>query len=467
MQGSRVTHSAYDRAEPLDDAETMRALLRLFVLLMLGAACIGTGAAPNAAAPSARAPAARAAAPPPADGGMRIPGSFEPIAALWLGFDRGHAAWTAAMAAALAPHVPLRFLVRDEATAQEARDTLHDLGVEMEGLRFHVDPLAAFFLQDAAVFARDAQGRIGVVDLKWSGHGLAAWCERRHAADADLAAACANGVERERDTLSRTIAIFAGANVIDTELRLEGGGVEVNGRGVMIANEALLHSRNPDLSRAELQRMLLQLPGVRKVVWLPEGPAEDPHLRATITGNHVGWGTGGHTDQFVRFADANTVLLAWVSEAQAAAHPVARLTRERMKRNLEILQRATDLDGRPFRIVKVPMPRMLQRPVVLAADADTHFSEQWRAEDFVPSEQRENGDTLTQVAPASYLNYVAANGVVLVPDYSNHGTPAATQNKVRALFERSFPGRRIVFVDSVAANWYAGGPHCATLSQPR
>jgi agmatine/peptidylarginine deiminase len=38
---------------------------------------------------------------------------------------------------------------------------------------------------------------------------------------------------------------------------------------------------------------------------------------------------------------------------------------------------------------------------------------------------------------------------------------------VRALFERSFPGRRIVFVDSVAANWYAGGPHCATLSQPR
>jgi agmatine deiminase len=444
----------------------VRNLQRLFVSMLCLLAVAATGAAPNAAAPSARAPAARAPAPQ-LDTGFRIPGSFEPIGALWLGFDRGHAPWTAAMAAVLAPHVPLRFLVRDEATAQEARDTLHDLGVEIEGLRFHVDAQAAFFVQDAAVFALDAQGRIGVVDLKWSGHGLAAWCERRHAADAEQAAACANSVEHERDSLSRTIAAFASAKVIDTELRLEGGGIEVNGRGVLIANEALLRSRNPAASRAELQRLLLQLPGVRKVVWLPDGPAEDPHLRSTITGDYVGWGTGGHTDQFVRFADARTVLLAWVSEAQAAAHPVARLTRERMQRNLEILQRATDVDGRPFRIIKVPMPRTLERAAVLSADANTQFSEQWRADDFAPSEQRDNGDTVMQVAPASYLNYVAANGVVLVPDYSSHGTPAATQNKVRALFERSFPGRRIVFIDSVAANWYAGGPHCATLSQPR
>lgn len=438
-------------------------LQRLLATLSLGVACALAGAAPNAAAPAARAPAARAAVP---DGGFRIPGSFEPLSALWLGFDRGHAAWTSALVSALAPHVPLRFLVRDEATAREARDTLHDLGVEVQGLRFHVDPQAAFFLQDAAVFAVDGRGRAGVVDLRWSGHGLAVWCERRHAGDADHAAACANGIERERDTLSRTIAVFAGARVIDTELYLEGGGVEVNGRGLMIANEALLRSRNPGLERADLQRLLLQLPGVRKVVWLPEGPAEDPHLRSTIVGDHVGWGTGGHTDQFVRFADAHTVLLAWVSEAQAAAHPVARLTRERMQRNLEILKRATDLDGRPLRIVKVPMPQTLERPVVLSEQADTRFSEQWSADDFAPGEQRQSGDIVMQVAPASYLNYVVANGVVVVPDYSAHGTPPATQHKVRQIFERSFPGRRIVFVDSAAGNWYAGGPHCATLSQP-
>jgi agmatine deiminase len=446
-------------------------LQRVLVTLMLTAlgvmaaqANITSPAAPSARAPAARAPAARVA--PPVEAGFRIPGSFEPVAAMWLAFDPGHAAWTAAMATALAPHVPLRFLVRDLTTAQQARDTLHDMGLDVQELRFHVDPQAAFFLQDAAVFALDPNGRLAAVDLKWSGHGLATWCERRYASDAEQAAACANSLDRERDSLSRTIAAFAGAHVIDTELRLEGGGVEVNGRGTMIANEALLRSRNPGRSRAELQRALLQLPGVRKVLWLPEGPAEDPHLRSTITGAYVGWGTGGHTDQFVRFADANTVLLAWVGEAQAAAHPVARLTRERMKRNFEILSRATDADGRPLRIVKVPMPRTLERRVVLSSNADTSFSEQWSPHDFAADEQRGDGDVVTQVAPASYLNYVAANGVVLVPDYAGHGTPAATQHKVRQVFERSFPGRRIVFVDSVAANWYAGGPHCATLSQP-
>ncbi len=454
----------------------MRALQPVLVSLILTAfgavaaqANITGANAPSARAPAARAPAARAPAaraPAPVETGFRIPGSFEPVAAVWLAFDPGHAAWTAAMAAVLAPHVPLRFLVRDLAMAQQARDTLHDMGLDVRELRFHVDPQAAFFLQDAAVFAIDHQGRAGVVDLKWSGHGLAAWCERRYPRDAEHAAACAGSLDRERDTLSRTIAAFAGAQVIDTDLRLEGGGVEVNGRGTMIANEALLRSRNPDRSRAELQRALLQLPGVRKVLWLPEGPAEDPHLRSTITGAYVGWGTGGHTDQFVRFADANTVLLAWVSAAQAAAHPVARLTRQRMKRNLEILSRATDADGRPLRIVKVPMPRTLERRVVLSSQADTTFSEQWSPYDFPTDERRADGDAVTQVAPASDLNYVAANGVVLVPDYAGHGTPAATQHKVRQLFERSFPGRRIVFVDSVAANWYAGGPHCATLSQP-
>ena len=429
----------------------MRALQRLLASTLLSLALGAAAAAP--------------AAPP--DGGFRIPGSFEPLGALWLGFDRGHATWTAAMVATLVPHVPLRFLVRDEAAAQEARHTLHDLGVEVERLRFHVDPHAAFFVQDAAVFAIDGRGRIAVVDLKWSGHGLAAWCQRRFAGNVDQAAACASSVDRERDTLSRTIAVFAGAKVIDTELHLEGGGVEVNGRGVMIANEALLRTRNPGWGRAALQRELLHLPGVRKVIWLPEGAAEDPHLRSTISAEYVGWGTGGHTDQFVRFADAHTVLLAWVGEARAAAHPVARLTHDRMQRNLEILQRATDLEGRPFRIVKVPMPHTLQRPVVLSAQADTRYSELWSADDFAPDEQRKAGDTVMQVAPASYLNYVVANGVVLVPDYAAHGTPPATQNKVRALFERSFPGRRIVFVDSAQANWYAGGPHCATLSQPR
>jgi hypothetical protein len=104
---------------------------------------------------------------------------------------------------------------------------------------------------------------------------------------------------------------------------------------------------------------------IRKVIWLPQGLAEDPLLRGTIVGNYVGWGTGGHTDEFVRFADARTVLLAWPEEAEAATHPVARLNRQRMQRNADILSSATDAQGRRCRLLKVPMPKIIERRVFL------------------------------------------------------------------------------------------------------
>jgi agmatine deiminase len=73
---------------------------------------------------------------------------------------------------------------------------------------------------------------------------------------------------------------------------------------------------------------------------------------------------------------------------------------------------------------------------------------------------------VVQVAAASYLNFVIANGAVVVPDYLPSGTPRAVQQRVQRVFEQAFPGRAIVFVDAVALNWLGGGLHCATLHEP-
>ena len=232
----------------------------------------------------------------------------------------------------------------------------------------------------------------------------------------------------------------------------------------MIANEALWRSRNPGLTRAEIERELRRLPGIVKVIWLPAGLAEDVHLRATITGPYVAWGAGGHTDEFVRFADERTILLAWPDEADT--HPVSLLTRARMARNHALLVNASDVRGQRLRVVKAPMPRIVQRRVVLEDDADSDRSEAWRVDYFADKERRRAGDGLWQVATASYLNFAIANGGVVLPDYVPHGTPAAQQERVRRLFESVFAGRRIGFVDAMSANWVGGGPHCATLNQP-
>lgn len=468
---------------------------RLWLLGAAGslAACadLAPGPAPSAAtSPAVPGGTADRQAPPPPTGSQtpvqaeapvpkpdfsrfRIPGEFEPQRAQWLSYSEALEDTTAALAAALLPHTPLVFLVGDDEQALQVRRLLDSRGlaaIAQGRVRIHVDPLAMFYLRDSAVFATgpspSGAPSLAVVDFRWNLYGLPGWCGRRYPRNSRQMARCAADTETTRDALDRAIARLAGAAIAPSALYMEGGGIESNGRGLLVACEALVRIRNPKLSRAELERLHLALPGVKRVVWLPEGLAEDPHMRATITGNYVAWGTGGHTDEFVRFADERTVLLAWPDDAEAASHPVARLNRRRMQRNFEILSAATDLDGRPLRVLKVPMPRIVERRVRLSADADRALSDQWTADFFPPGEKRKEGETVIQVASASYLNFVAANGVIVLPDYLPHGTPADVQGRVQQLFEQAFPGRVIRFVDSMALNWLGGGLHCATLHEP-
>ena len=403
----------------------------------------------------------------PDAGGHRCVGEFEPMSALWLSHDAGHETITAGLVAALRDHVRLRFVVADERAEAAARQLLAARGLGGTPLDFVHEPLASFFVRDPAVFTRGPAGEPGLIDFRWSQYGVAAWCARRHA-DRRVAAECAANADYAREDFDAAFARHLGARLHPSRIALEGGGFETNGRGLVLANAELLASRNPGVERRVLERGLLALPGIRKVIWLPGGLAEDPLLRATITGDFVAWGACGHTDEFVRFADARTVLLAWPDDSDVASHPVSRLTRQRMARNLAVLQRERDADGRPLVVLKVPMPRPVQRFVHLAAtsDAADERSRAWAVEHFPPQERRQVGQRLTEMAMASYLNFVVVNGVVVLPDYRPHGTPPERQQRVLRLFERAFPRRQIRLVDAITANWVGGGLHCATLNQP-
>lgn len=404
----------------------------------------------------------------PFDGpGARLTADFEPLAATWLGFDAGHVDFTVALVAALQPHVALKMLVRGADDEAAARRHLADAGLDAENLRFVHDPDAPFFVRDAAVFAHDDGGRPALVDFRWSHYGWASWCARRHAREPRLARSCGSAGPGGIEDIERRLADTLGAAVRHMPLAMEGGGVEVNGEGVLIANLELWRSRNPGLSRAAIEQELLRLPGMQRVVWLPQGLAHDPLHRRRIVGRRVGWGTGGHTDQFVRFADARTVLLAWPDEADAARHPVARLNLQRMQRNLEVLERSTDARGRALRVLKLPLPPVVERRIFLSAAADTRHSTQWSADSFPPEEGRREGDWVLQVASTSWLNFVVANGVVLLPDYLPHGAPPEQQQRVARLMAEAFPGRQLAWVDAMGANWVGGGAHCATLAEPQ
>jgi agmatine deiminase len=437
-----------------------------------GALALGAGCAPAAAPqPGREAPEPGTGSPPepvpPAvdPQGWRIPGEFERQRALWLGFDDSLVSLTMTLVRLLAPRVPVNLLVADDGLATRARAALAREGLAAAPVRVLVHPLAMFYPRDGAVFATRAS-RLGVIDFQWNEYGTPAWCRRRHADDVTRAATCATAPDLRRGAFDVALARLTGADRLASELVHEGGAVESNGQGLLIGCEAFARTRNPELSRAELDRLHRAIPGVQRVIWLPEGLAQDPHLRGTVTGRYVAWGTGGHTDEFVRFADERTVLLAWPDDAEAQRHPVARLNRQRMQRNAEVLAAARTVDGRPLRVLRLPMPRVIERRVVLSASADRGFSDQWTADFFPAAERRREGDVLIQVATATYLNFILTNGLVVVPDYRPHGTPRSVQQRVQQLLEQAFPGREVVFVDALVLNWLGGGLHCASLHEP-
>jgi agmatine deiminase len=193
---------------------------------------------------------------------------------------------------------------------------------------------------------------------------------------------------------------------------LEGGAIDVNGRGTLMTTEECLLSevqcRNPGLDRAGLEEVFADYLGIRHVIWLGRGIAGDD--------------THGHIDDLARFVDPQTVVTVIEPRAGDPNH-------EPLKENLARLNSAVDQDGRHLRIVPLPLPE----PIVF------------------------DGQRL----PASYANFYIANGLVLVPTFNDPADRIAL-NTLAELF----PDRQVVGIHCVDLVLGLGTLHCLSQQQP-
>jgi agmatine deiminase len=193
---------------------------------------------------------------------------------------------------------------------------------------------------------------------------------------------------------------------------LEGGAIDVNGRGALLTTAECLLSevqqRNPGLGRAEYEALFEGWLGVRRVVWLNRGIAGDD--------------THGHVDDIARFTSPNTVAAA-VEEDRSDANYAP------LRENLEILRKASDQAGKPLQVVELPMPR----PVSYSG----------------------------QRLPASYANFYIANAAVLVPTFHDPADRIALNTLARL-----FPGRDVIGIHCVDMVLGLGTLHCATMQCP-
>ena len=223
--------------------------------------------------------------------------------------------------------------------------------------------------------------------------------------------------DAEKDNaINRTLynkGVFHGCQRIDCDdFVLEGGSIESDGQGTVLTTSVCLMApnRNQPMTQDDVEAALKERLCARKIVWLDHGQL-------------IGDDTDGHIDTIARLCPGGTVL--YVSCDDEADPQYADL-----KALEQQLREVTDADGKPFRLLRLPMP-----------DAITF-----------------DGERL----PATYANFLILNGAVIVPTYDQ------TENDAQALslVAEAFPGYDIIGIDSRIIIRQHGSIHCLTMQYP-
>ena len=242
----------------------------------------------------------------------------------------------------------------------------------------------------------DASAPCRLLDFRFNGWG------EKFAADKD-------------NLINRTLharGVFAGERVDYDDFVLEGGSIESDGRGTVLTTSVCLMAphRNQPMTQAEVETVLKERLCARKIVWFDYGQL-------------IGDDTDGHIDTIVRVCPDNTLLYVGCDDENDPQYADLKALENQ-------LQQATDADGRPYRLLKLPMPDALY----------------------------DDGDRL----PATYANFLIINGAVIVPTYNQE------ENDARALelVAEAFPGYDIIGIDSQTIVRQHGSIHCLTMQYP-
>jgi agmatine deiminase len=341
------------------------------------------------------------AAGTPAALGYRLPAEWEPHAATWLAWPHRRATWLgdfaaiprvyARIARLIAAHEPVR-IVAAGVPLEDARQQL----AGADNVEFVELATSDSWIRDTGpVFLASRAGtRLPPAAVTWEWN---AWGGKYPPWDADA-------------RVSRAVAARLGLRTFAPGLVLEGGAIETDGDGTLLANERCVVDprRNPGVDRSAMERALAEQLGCERVLW--------------TGGDLAGDDTDGHIDQLARFIAPGRVVAARQPDPLDPNHAA-------LERNLQLLRTLEDARGRRLEVTPIDIPARF------AFDR-------------------------TQL-PASHLNFYVANGMVGVPVF---GGP--TDEPALRLLEACFPGRAILPVPCDELVRGRGGLHCITRDEP-
>ncbi|HEV2196988.1 MAG TPA: agmatine deiminase family protein [Candidatus Acidoferrum sp.] len=341
--------------------------------------------------------------------GFRMPAEWEPHEATWLGWPHEVTDWPGKF-----PVIPWAFaeivrhlsrvervflLVESREARSRVRSILKKSGANLDAVDFFIVPTDRGWMRDSGpICVRNGSGEVAFNNFQFNG-----WAKYpNHKKDAAV-------VSKVNKKLKRKLwrPLHKGRRVF-----LEGGSIDVNGRGTLLTTEECLLSkvqeRNPGFTKQDYAEVFREYLGVTNVLWLKSGIAGDD--------------THGHVDDLTRFVNPTTVVT--IVESDSNDTNCAPL-----QENLALLKKMKDQDGNPLNVETLPMPM----PV---------YFDNFRL-------------------PASYANFYIANKLVLLPTFSDSNDRVALNTLARL-----FPDREVVGIPCRDLVLGLGTIHCMTQQQP-
>jgi agmatine deiminase len=345
----------------------------------------------------------------PSSLGYHIPAEWEPHEATWIGWPHNRSDWPGKfqtipwvygeICRKIAPGEIVRIIVNSATHETSSKRILRKVGVDLQRIQFFRFPTDRGWTRDfGPMFVKSKQG------LAVNEFGFTGWAKYpNHRKDRTIHAKAA-----------RTLKIRSFKPLFHNKpFVLEGGAIDVNGRGTLLTTEECLldqeaQVRNPGMSKAKTEQALREYLGVTNILWLGKGIAGDD--------------THGHVDDLARFVNPNTIVLCRENDASDVNYRPLWENRER-------LEEARLENGSKPQIVDLPMPEPL-------------FFDGVRL-------------------PASYANFYFSNAALLVPTFNDPKDRAAL-----GILSELVTDRPVVGIHAVDLLWGFGTIHCLTQQQP-
>jgi agmatine deiminase len=338
----------------------------------------------------------------PSELGYRMPAEWEKHDAVWLAWPHDPTTFPDRVEKVEQIYVQIvknihesetvNMFVKDAKMQAKATALFKQAGIDMEKIRFHQFDYADVWFRDyGPTFIVNSHCELAMVNWIFN-----SWGSKY------------DELLKDRQ-IPQVINQSMQLNCFKPGIVLEGGSIDVNGKGTLLTTEqCLLNSnRNPTLCKTEIEKYLKDNLGAKHIIWLKNGICGDD--------------TDGHVDDLARFVNPTTIVCAFEEDETNEDYAP-------LKENYDILRNSVDQDGNKLKIVKLPMPHA------------------------VGDEGR---------LPASYTNFYISNSAVLVPIFGHKN-----DEKALKILQKLFSDRKVIGVNCTDLVHGFGTIHCISQQQP-